>query len=177
MKKLIYIALAGVALSQLHGCSAIDRRTTSAYVGDQEIELSTMQVLSDNLPQKNKYIAATSFNRQVLLTGQVPDEATKAKAAAVVKAVPEVRTVFNELAVSGVVSLASYTSDSTLTAKVKSRLWGDEGAPGTKIKVKTESGIVYLMGLLTRAEASAAAEVARTTAGVTKVVTLFEYID
>jgi len=57
MNKLIYIALAGVALSQLHGCSAIDRRTTSAYVGDQEIELSTMQVLSDNLPQKNKYIA------------------------------------------------------------------------------------------------------------------------
>jgi len=61
--------------------------------------------------------------------------------------------------------------------RFKSRLWGDEGAPGTKIKVKTESGIVYLMGLLTRAEASAAAEVARTTAGVTKVVTLFEYID
>ena len=65
----------------------------------------------------------------MLLTGQVPDEAMKTKATELVKAVPEVRTVFNELAVSGVVSLTSYTSDSTLTAKVKSRLWGDEGAP------------------------------------------------
>jgi len=176
-KKLIYVALLGLAFSQLQGCSAIDRRTTSAYVGDQEIELRTMQALSDNFPQKNKYIAATSFNRQVLLTGQVPDEAMKAKVTEVVKAVPEVRTVFNELAVSGVVSLTSYTSDSTLTSKVKTRLWEDERAPGTKIKVKTESGTVYLMGLLTRAEAAAAAEVARTTAGVTKVVTLFEYID
>jgi osmotically-inducible protein OsmY len=190
MNRLLYLALAGLAISQLQGCAAVavggaavgasmatDRRTTGAYVGDQEIELRAMKDLGDALPDKNKYIAVTSFNRQVLLTGQVPDEATKAKATEVVKTVPEVRTVFNELAVSGVVSFTSYTSDSTITAKVKSRLWDDDKAPGTKIKVKTESGVVYLMGLLTRAEAAAAAEVARTTAGVTKVVTLFEYID
>jgi len=113
----------------------------------------------------------------VLLTGQVPDEAARSRASGVVKAVPEVRTVFNELSISGVASASSYTSDASITSQVKTRLWNDDGAPGTKIKVKTESGTVYLMGLLTKAEASAATEVARTTSGVAKVVTLFEYID
>jgi len=190
MNKLIQIALVGVALSQLHGCAAVavggaavgasmatDRRTAGAYVGDQEIELRSMHDLGEAFPQKNVNIAATSFNRQVLLTGQVPDEATRARASAVVKAVPEVRTVFNELMVSGVASTTTYTNDSSVTTQVKSRLWNDDRTPGTKIKVKTESGVVYLLGLVTQTEASAAVEVARTTAGVNKVVTLFEYIN
>jgi len=190
MNKLIQITLLGVALSQLHGCAAVavggvavgasmatDRRTTGAYVGDQEIELRALNDLGKALPQDTVSIAATSFNRQVLLTGQVPDEATRARAGEVVKAVPEVRTVFNELTVAGVRSASAYASDATITSQVKSRLWGDDGAPGTKIKVKTESGTVYLMGLLSRAEARAATEVARSTSGVAKVVTLFEYID
>jgi osmotically-inducible protein OsmY len=190
MNKLIYVALAGVVFAQLQGCAAVavggvavgasmatDRRTTGAYVGDQEIELRAKDNLTKAFPEKNVSIAATSFNRQVLLTGQVPDEATRAKASEIVKAVPEVRTVFNELAVSGVASLTSYSNDASITTKVKSRLWDDDRAPGTKIKVKTESGIVYLMGLVTHAEATAATEITRTTAGVTKVVTLFEYID
>lgn len=189
MNKLIQIALVGVALSQLQGCAAVavggaavgtsmatDRRTAGAYVGDQEIELRAMRDLGEALPQATVGIAATSFNRQVLLTGQVPDEATRARAAAVVKAIPEVRTVFNELVVSSVASATSYANDASITSKVKTRLWGDEGAPGTKIKVKTESGVVYLMGLVTQAEASAATEVTRTTSGVTRVVTLFEII-
>lgn len=190
MNKLISIALVGVALSQLHGCAAVavggvavgasmanDRRTAGAYVGDQEIELRAINDLSKALPQDTVSIAPTSFNRQVLLTGQVPDEAARTRASEVVKAIPEVRTVFNELSIAGVASASAYISDASITSKVKSRLWNDEAAPGTKIKVKTESNIVYLMGLLTRAEASAATEVARTTAGVAKVVTLFEYID
>lgn len=189
MNKLIQIALVGVALSQLHGCAAVavsgaavgtsmaaDRRTAGAYVGDQEIELRALRGLGEALPQKNVSIAATSFNRQVLLTGQVPDDAARARAEAVVKAVPEVRTVFNELAVSGVASATSYANDATITSKVKTRLLSDKNVPGTKIKVKTESGVVYLMGLVTKAEASTAAEIARTTSGVTKVVTLFEII-
>lgn len=190
MNKLIKIALVGVALSQLQGCAAVavggaavgtsmatDRRTAGAYVGDQEIELRAMRDLGEALPQATVGIAATSFNRQVLLTGQVPDEATRVRAAAVVKAIPEVRTVFNELVVSSVASATSYANDASITSKVKTRLWGDEGAPGTKIKVKTESGVVYLMGLVTKAEASAATEVTRTTSGVTRVVTLFEIIN
>ena len=189
MNKLIHIVLVGVALSQLHGCAAVvaggaatgtavalDRRTAGVFVGDQEIELRAMTRLREALPQKTGSISATSYNRQVLLTGQVPDETARSRAAEVVQGVPDVRTVFNELSVSGVTSLTSTANDTTLTASVKTRLLRDERVPGTQIKVKTEAGVVYLMGLVTRAEADVATEVARTTSGVTKVVTLFEYL-
>ncbi len=190
MNKLIPIALVAVALSQLHGCAAVavggaavgtsvalDRRTAGVYVGDQEIELRATNRLRETFPNRTGNISVTSFNRQVLLTGQVPEEAIRVRAAEVVKGVPEVRTVFNELSISGVTSLTSRTNDTAITGSVKTRLLRNEQVPGTKIKVVTESGVVYLMGLVTRAEADVATEIARTTSGVTKVVTLFETID
>ena len=186
---MISLALAGLAIVQLQGCAtavvggaavgtsvALDRRTAGVYVSDQEIELRALTSLREALPQKTDNISATSYNRQVLLTGQVPDEALRARAAEVVKGIPDVRTVFNELSISGVTSLTSDANDVSITTKVKTRLLRDDRVPGTKIKVVTESAVVYLMGLVTQAEAEAATEIARTTAGVTKVVTLFEYI-
>jgi osmotically-inducible protein OsmY len=190
MKKVIYLALLGVAFSQLHGCAAVvvggaavgasmvtDRRGVGVYVVDQEIETRASARLHEAFEDKPVRFDITSFNRQVLILGQVPDEESRAKAAEIVKAVPEVRTVFNELTVSGLPSFTSITNDGTISSTVKTRLWGDERAPGTKIKVKTEGGVVYLMGLVTKAEGDAAAELASTTKGVTKVVKLFEYID
>ncbi|MHB1085720.1 MAG: BON domain-containing protein [Thiobacillus sp.] len=190
MNKLVCIALAGVALSQLHGCAAVvvggaatgtavalDRRTAGVYIGDQEIELRAMSRLSEAFPQKTDRISATSYNRQVLLTGQVPDETIRSHASDVVKAIPDVRTVFNELTVSGMTSLTSEANDVAITSKVKARMLRDERVPGTKIKVVTEAGVVYLMGLVTQAEANLAIDIARTTSGVTKVVTLFETIN
>lgn len=190
MKKLIPIALLGALLLQLQGCTtavvggaatgaavALDRRTAGVFVSDQEIELRAMNRLREAFPQKTDNISTTSYNRQVLLTGQVPDEATRGRAGEVVRGIPDVRTVFNELTVSGVTSLTSDANDVSITSKVKTRLLRDDRVPGTKIKVVTEASVVYLMGLVTQAEASAAAELARTTAGVTKVVTLFEYIN
>ncbi len=190
MNKLIYMALAGVVLSQLSGCAAVvvggaatgtavatDRRTAGVFIGDQEIELRAMARLEEAFPQKTDRISATSYNRQVLLTGQVPDDATRNSASTVVKEIPDVRTVFNELTISGVTSLTSEANDVAITSKVKARLLHDERVPGTKVKVVTEAGAVYLMGLLTQAEANVAMEIARTTTGVTKVVTLFEYIN
>jgi osmotically-inducible protein OsmY len=190
MKKLIYVVLAGVAFSQLQGCATavvggaatgtavvLDRRTAGVIVGDQEIELRAMNRLREAFPQKTDSISVTSYNRQVLLTGQVPDEAARSRAGEVVKGVPDVRTVFNELTISGVTSLTSDTNDFSITTKVKTRMFRDDNVPGIKVKVVTEASVVYLMGLVTQAEAQAATEVARTTAGVTKVVTLFEYIN
>jgi osmotically-inducible protein OsmY len=190
MNKLIYVALAGVALSQLQGCAAVvvggaatsaavatDRRTAGVFVGDQEIELRARHRLREALPAPNVNVSVTSFNRQVLLSGQVPDEATRARAADVVKEVPDVRTVFNELAVAGVTSFTSRSNDTAITGNVKARLLRNESVPGTKIKVVTEAGVVYLMGLVTQAEADTATEIARTSTGVTKVVTLFEYVN
>ena len=170
MNKLIPLALAGLAVSQLAGCAAV-------VVGDQEIELRAMSRLREALPSQGTSIAVTSFNRQVLLTGQVPNDAARARATEIVRGVPDVRTVFNELSVSGATSLTSAANDTAITASVKTRLLRDERVPGTKIKVKTEAGVVYLMGLVTPAEAEVATEIARTTAGVTRVVTLFEYLN
>lgn len=187
MNKLIYIALAGVAFVQLHGCSSmpiggeaggpgtLDRRTAGAVIGDQEIEFRAKNRLREAFPQAS--IAVTSYNRQLLLTGQVPDEATRARVTEVVKGIPEVRNVFNELSISGTTSLVSGANDASITSQVKTRLLADKRVPGTKIKVVTEAGVVYLMGLMTRAEAVTATEIARTTSGVTRVVVLFEFID
>jgi len=190
MNKLIRIALIGAVLSQLGGCAAavvgcaavgtsvaLDRRTAGVYVSDQEIELRALARLREAFPQKTDNISATSYNRQVLLTGQVPDEATRSRASDVVKGIPDVRTVFNELTVSGITSLTSDANDVALTSQVKARMLPDERVPGTKIKVVTEAGVVYLMGLVTKTEAEAATDIARTTSGVAKVVTLFEYLN
>lgn len=190
MNKLLYAALTAVALSQLQGCTAVvvggaavgasmatDRRTAGVYVSDQEIELRAMERLSETFKEKTESISATSYNRQVLLTGQVKDEAARSRATEVVKTIPDVRTVFNELATSGVTSFTTDASDATITSNVKALLLQDDRSPGTKIKVVTEAGVVYLMGLVTQAEATAATEITRKASGVTKVVTLFEFIN
>jgi osmotically-inducible protein OsmY len=190
MTKFIVAALASVVFAQLLGCAAavvggaavgtsvaLDRRTAGVYVSDQEIELKALERLSQAYPQKTSSISATSYNKQVLLTGQVPDEATRDGAAKLVQAIPDVRAVFNELSVGPVSSLSTQASDTTATSNVKARLLGREGVPSNSIKVVTEAGTVYLMGLLTPAEAKAAAEVARSTSGVSKVVTLFEVVN
>ena len=190
MSKLTYVMLAGLALSQLQGCAAVvvggaatgtavalDRRTAGVYLSDQEIELRALSRLHETFPKQSDNISATSYNRQVLLTGQVPDAATRSRATEVVKAIPDVRTVFNELALSGVTSLTSDANDVAITSQVKARMLRDERVPGSKIKVVTEAGVVYLMGLVSKSEADAAIDIARTTSGVTKVVTLFEYLD
>lgn len=191
MKKLIQIALAGLVLSQLQGCAtavvagaaatgsavALDRRTAGVFVGDQEIELRAQSRLSEAFPKNSANISTTSYNRQVLLTGQVLDESTRSRAGEIVKAIPDVRAVYNELSVSGATSLTSDANDTAITSKVKARMLRDERVPGTKIKIVTEVAIVYLMGLVSKDEAMLATEIARTTSGVTKVVVLFEYIN
>lgn len=191
MNKLVYIALAGLVVSQLQGCAAavvggaaatgasvaLDRRTTGVFVGDQEIELRAQKRLKEAFPKNAGSISTTSYNRQVLLTGQVQDEPIRTRAGEIVKGVPDVRAVYNELSVAGVASLSEDANDTAITSKVKARLLRDETVPGTKIKVVTEMAVVYLMGLVTQEEAHLATEIARTTNGVAKVVILFELIN
>lgn len=191
MNKLVYIALAGLVVTQLQGCAAavvggaaatgatvaLDRRTTGVFVGDQEIELRAQKRLKEAFPKNAGSISITSYNRQVLLTGQVQDESSRTRAGEIVKDVPDVRAVYNELSVAGVASLSDDANDTAITGKVKARLLRDESVPGTKIKVVTEMAVVYLMGLVTQNEAHIATEIARTTNGVAKVVILFELIN
>ncbi len=122
-------------------------------------------------------INVTSFDGIVLITGQVSSEDLIPIASAQVEPLRNVRKVHNELTVAGKTTLLSRTNDSWLTTKVKSTLSASESSDATQIKVVTENGVVYLMGLLTRAEADAAVDTTRGIKGVQKIVKVFEYIN
>jgi len=186
-RKLLAAAALAALLPILQGCVAAavggvgaavvmidDRRTTGTYVEDENIEWKAIAKMSDSFPAV--HVSATSFNLRVLLTGQVPTEEAKAQVEAAVKAIPSVREVTNELTVGGNSSLSSRGSDSLTTTNVKARLVGNGKVSPNHVKVVTESGTVYLMGLVTVAEGDAAVDVTRSTAGVQRVVKAFEYI-
>jgi osmotically-inducible protein OsmY len=190
MKKFVWAALMVASMPVIHGCAAVvvggatagvmmadDRRKAGVYLEDQEIELRAVDRLSGSFPEKTVSVSAISFNHQVLLVGQVPDEATRGKIEETIKAIPNVVKVYDETTVSGVTSLTSETNDASITTKVKARLVDNDKVAANHVKVVTEAAVVYLMGLVTREEGGAAAQVAAGTGGVTRVVKLFEYID
>lgn len=154
---------------------AEDRRTVGTITEDQGIELRASSRLDDRL--RTAHINVTAYNRLVLLTGEVPNAAAREEAERIARSVENVRGVFNELQVSGNSALTVRTNDSYLTSKVKARFVDGQKFSPVHVKVVTENSVVYLMGLVKRAEADAATEVARTTGGVQKVVRLFEYLD
>jgi osmotically-inducible protein OsmY len=156
---------------------ADDRRKAGVYLKDEEIELRAMDNLRGYFPEKTVSVSVTSFNHQVLLTGQVPDGAVQARVEETIRGIPNVKKVFNETTVSGVTSLASETNDASITTKVKARLVGNKKVGSNHVKVVTEAAVVYLMGLVTPEEGDAAAQVAASTGGVTRVVKVFEYLN
>ena len=155
--------------------AALDRRTLGAQTEDQEIELRAANRMRGALAQPGG-VSVTSYNRKVLLTGQVASEDDKRAAEAAVGALPNVRSVHNELQVLGRPSLATSAADTAITARVKAALLDAQDLHANVIKVITESGTVYLMGLVSRREADRAAQVASRVAGVQRVVTVFEFI-
>lgn len=165
------LAVTGITAGAL---AAADRRTLGAQTDDQGIELKGAALISEKLPAA-KGVSITSYNRKVLLTGQVPDATSKARAQELVGGLANVRSVHNELAVAARAGLGSLTSDAAITTRVKAAFVGDRDIPGETIKIVTESGVVYLMGLVTRAEGDRAARAASRVSGVSRVVTIFEY--
>lgn len=158
------------------GLIAADRRTSGAYIEDEAIELKSEKHMRDQLGDNN-HINVTSFNRNVLLTGEAADEAYKKKAETIAKATENVRSITNELAISIPSSIASRSNDVYITSKVKGRMLGENRFPANYVKVVTENSAVYLMGMVTHKEAEDAVEITRGTDGVEKVVKVFEYID
>lgn len=154
------------------------QRSLGAALDDEKIEIATLVNLRKASPLlENANISVTSFNGIVLLTGQVQAPDMKALAGEETRKVTRVREVHNELAIQGNSSVLTSTSDTWLTSKVKTKMMADMNLDSGRVKIVTESGVVYLMGLLTRKEANRAAEIARTTGGVQKVVKVVEYID
>ena len=154
---------------------AEDRRTVGTVTEDQGIEIKASSRIGDRV--RDAHLNMTSFNRLLLLTGEVPSAAAREEAERIARGVENVRGVFNEIQVSGNSALSVRANDSYLTSKVKARFVDGQKFSPVHIKVITENSVVYLMGLVKRAEADAATEVARTTGGVQKVVRLFEYLD
>jgi osmotically-inducible protein OsmY len=151
-----------------------DRRSSSTQIDDKELELRAASRIEERLGDK-AHVNVSSYNRAVLITGEVPDENARIEAERIAQALPNVRAVSNELQVGELSSLGARTNDSAITTKVKARLLDSKRVNPLHVKVITEAAVVYLMGVVTEAEAEEAVEVARTTGGVRKVVKLFEY--
>lgn len=167
------LAVGGAVMGTL---AATDRRTLGAQTEDKAIAVKG-ENRARNLVGGAGHVNVNSFNRRVLLTGEVPDQQTKEAVAREIAAIQGVQGIFNELEVGGVSSLTSRSNDALLTGKIKASLVDADDIYANSIKVVSERGIVYLMGRVSQRESRRAAEIAAGVPGVYKVVKLFELID
>lgn len=178
-----------LVLSTLSGCAAVavtgaatgalmadDRRTGATFVMDEEIELKAGNRLREShLEAVNA--SFTSYNRRLLITGQAPSEAVKTQVSDLARGVANVRDVINEMTIGAPSSFSTHSDDAYITSKVKARFINDKQFHANRVKVVTESGVVYLMGLVKQAEGDQAADLAAGTSGVKRVVKVFERVD
>jgi len=170
----IPLALGGVAASAQ---IATDRRSTGAQLDDEVIEDKAIAQIADRL-KSDMHVNVTSYNGIVLLTGEVATEASKNDVGQLVRSIPKVRVVQNELVVGPTSTLSARTNDTFITSKVKARFVEDHDKfQINHVKVVTERRVVYLMGIVRHDEGDAAAQTARTTSGVERVVKVFEYLN
>lgn len=176
----------------LSGCSSVltstrdnpiedDRgtRTIGSKIDDSLIETKVSVNIAKANPDldKGSHIVVSSYNGVVLLAGQTPRADLKSLAEQTASQVQRVKRVHNEIQVMQPSSILARNNDAWLTTKIKAQMLGDANVPGSRIKVITENGIVYLLGLVTQGEANAATSVVQSVSGVQKIVKLFEYID
>jgi len=158
--------------------SSQDRRTLPTQLEDSNIEIKSMATLfKDDLLWKGTNIDVVSYNTLVLLVGQAPTATLKKRAERVVKKVPKIKKIYNQIRIAAPVSFFISRNDEYLTTKVKSTMLFTENFPSGKIKVVTENSEVFLLGLVTNTEADKAVEIARNINGVKKVIKVFELID
>jgi osmotically-inducible protein OsmY len=177
----ILLLLNGCAAAVIGGAAtganvAHDRRTTGTFIEDEAIELKSLKALSeDKTFSRQVHLNVTSFNTIVLVSGEATSEELRQRAIDIVRNIPKVTHVHDEISIAGPSSLLSRSADTLITTKVKTKLIAEKNLDGTHVKVVTENGVVYLMGLLNREDADRATEIARKTGGVQKVVKLFQY--
>jgi len=166
---LMIVGVAGTAMV------ASDRRTSGAQLEDESIELRAQARIRDNLGER-VHVNVTSFNRQVLLTGEVTAEKDRQAVVQLVERIENVKAVVNELAVMPMSNLSERSNDLLIVAKVKASFIDSRDLFASAFKVVTERGTVYLMGRVTQREANSATQLTRNVSGVNKVVRLFEII-
>ena len=185
LRRVTLVTLAAVSLG---GCAALvvggavgtafvfsDRRTSGVLLEDQAIELKAANRIREAVGERG-HVNVTSYNRTVLLTGEVASEADRNAIEQTVSRIANLRSTLNELAVMGSSSVAARSNDAILTSKVKASYLDAKDVQANAIKVVTERGSVFLMGRLTEREATRAAELARGVSGVQKVVRVFEIL-
>ncbi|SNX60226.1 Osmotically-inducible protein OsmY, contains BON domain [Nitrosomonas ureae] len=153
-----------------------DRRTSGIFIEDEGIELKASRRIHQQFGN-SVHINVTSYNRIVLLTGEAPTEAVKINIERLVMGVDNVRRIHNEIAIAANTALSSRSNDTLLTSKVKARFLAERKFQINHVKIVTENGIVYLLGMVTREEGDNAAQIASSTSGVRKVVKAFEYLN
>jgi osmotically-inducible protein OsmY len=186
-RSVLALALAAVLGTSLSACFPLiaggvagsamvvsDRRTSGVYLDDQSVAVKAANQITQALPES--HVNITSFNRTVLMTGELLTDSDRLKAETLVRALPGVNRVRNYTVIATPTTLGQRNNDTWITTKVRSRLLAGNGYPSSAIKLVTERGVVYMMGLVTQSEGDAAAAVVSQTSGVQKVVTLFEYI-
>ncbi|OXI49815.1 BON domain-containing protein [Burkholderia aenigmatica] len=154
---------------------ATDRRTLGAQTEDREIQVKSLTQINNGLPDQS-HVNVTVYNRRVLLTGEVPNDASKRRAEEIVRSINNVNGIVNELSVEPASSLSSRANDSYLEGRVKSELIATKGISANYYKVVSERGNLYLMGLVTVDEGNRGAEAASQVPGVEKVVKVFQYV-
>lgn len=168
----------GLALIGAGGTAAVstafERRTTSAIFTDESMALTIRDSISERFGSLT-HVNVTPYNRVILLTGEVPDERTRAAIEADVRDIANVRGVVNEIQIGPPSSLGERANDSVITTRVKTGFLEANKFNPVHVKVVTEAGVVYLLGIATEQEANDAVEIARTTRGVIKVVKMFTY--
>lgn len=175
MQGCVGVAATGAAVG---GVAAQDRRTPGSFLDDELIEHDVLTaVYGDEGMASQVHINATSFNGFVLLTGEAPGDSLRTRVTEIARDTPSVRAVQNEIVLMAPSSLMARASDALVTARVKIALLQDQELDAAKVKVVTERGTVYLMGLLSQVEADRATEIARRVGGVQSVVKVIEYIE
>ncbi len=172
---LLLAACAPVIVAGAAGAAlvATDRRSAGAQLDDTTIETRIATTVAGRYGD-TVHFNVTSYNGIVLLTGEVPDAAVRSDVYALARGTERVRSVHDELVIGPTTDLSARTNDSYITSKVKSRFLESDKFSATQVKVVTERSVVYLMGIVSRVEADAAAQIASTTTGVARVVKLFE---
>ncbi|MFM8574663.1 MAG: BON domain-containing protein, partial [Limnohabitans sp.] len=186
LQKVLLATVAGVSL--LSGCAplvvggavvgglvAVDRRTSGTQLEDEAIELKVANAVNKELGER-VHLNVTSYNRRVLLTGEVRNDADRSRATLLAQSQENVKDVVNDLAIGAPSSLSQRTKDTVTTGQVKAAFVDAKDLQASAVKVVTERGIVYLMGRVTAREAQRATDIARGISGVAKVVRVFEDI-
>lgn len=187
VSRLLVAAVALSAVALLGGCAVLaiggaagaavlmvdDRRTSGAYVEDEAIEQKARSRINQRFPDAHSNV--TSYNRLVLVTGEAPSDQAKTEIERIVRGIENVRGVQNEMIVGPTTTMMIRSNDTVQTSKVKARFVDSKRFHPNHVKVVTENGVVYLLGIVKRKEADDATEIARTTSGVQRVVRVFEY--